>query len=154
VAADGVHFTAGAEMSVHNLGGFGARLYGSWNGYDFNQTYAVGDLPEFDAGGELSFRHKDVFSVRFGAELIGERKYIMGNGMWPSDVSGDIPLQADWTIGTIEPAVDIFAAAEVRVASDLWVWIEGRNLAGQALYPQPCYRGLGANVMGGVKILF
>lgn len=153
----GTRFTAGAEFALHNLGGFGARLYGNWNRFDFNGKYSyleeaylftpVGDLPRFDAGVELSYRHKDILSIRLGAEFLGPREYLVHRG-----ASAGIPSMMHTE--TIDTVVDLSCGVDVRVAPDFWVWIEGRNLANQALYPYPHYRGRGAGVMGGVKLVF
>ncbi len=150
-AVDGTRFTAGAEFALHNLGGFGARIYGNWNDFAFNGLYAatpVGDLPRYDAGTELSYTYKDIVSIRLGADLTGTRDYLVRY-----NVEGLVP-SGSFVTATLPTAVDIFAGVEAKVADDFRVWIEGRNLAGQKLYPQPGYRGFGASVMAGVKLLF
>ncbi|MDR2894891.1 MAG: hypothetical protein LBU97_05465 [Alistipes sp.] len=151
---DGTRFTMGAEVGLHNLGGFGARLHGEWNRYQFRPVAdmwvkPVGDLPKYRAGLELSYSHREVFSIRAGAELIGERDYLVQ--IRPNMTIGFPPPPRSYTLPS---AVDLSLAAEVRVSPDFWVWVEGTNLAGQKLYPFPHYPGLGAGVMGGVKIVF
>jgi hypothetical protein len=165
MAVDGTRYTVGGEVGLKGLGGFGARVYGNWNKFVFSGLYydgfvPVGDLPRYDAGVELSYRHGDVVSVRAGARLIGEREYTV----WRSGpFYGDelyVPaygLTYD-VVGAqnrrIESTVDVSLAVDVKVRPDFWVFVEGQNLANQALYPYPTYRGLGAGVMGGVKIVF
>jgi hypothetical protein len=150
VAVNGTRWTAGAELALKNLGGFGARLYGNWNRFEFSGTYGfepVGPLPDYDAGLELSYHYKNIFSLRVGAEMIGERQYLVRSN---SLQSGEARFHND----TIAPVVDVTFGADVRVARDFWVFVEGENLADQVLYPYPHYRGLGASVTGGVKIVF
>jgi hypothetical protein len=148
---DGIRYTVGAELALKNLAGFGARLYGNWNKFEFSGTYTfspVGPLPDYDAGLELSYRYKDRFSLRAGAELIGERHYLVrSHSMFSSTAHRYHPK-------AIAPVVDVTFGADVRVAPDLWVFAEGENLADQVLYPYPHYRGLGASIVGGVKIIF
>ncbi len=147
---DGTRFTAGAEIGVHNLGGFGARLYGNWNKFDFDDAYAVGDLPNYDAGLELSYGYKDIFSVSLGAELIGKREYLVRVNN-PSLISS---MASRPTVGSIEPVIDLTFSADAKIARDFWVFLKGENIADQKLYPYPHYSGLGASVLGGVKIVF
>jgi hypothetical protein len=147
---DGTRFTAGAELALKNLGGFGARLYGNLNKFEFSGTYAsepVGPRPDYDAGLELSYHYKDRFSLRAGAELIGQRHYLVRSNSSTSSAHRYHPR-------SIAPVVDVTFGADVRVAPDFWVFAEGENLADQVLYPYPHYRGLGASVVGGVKIVF
>ncbi len=86
-AVDGSRWTLGAEVALRNLGGFGARLYGNWNGFEFSGSYPftpVGDLPRYDAGVELSWSGwKDRLSLHVGAEMIGERDYVVAIGRMP-----------------------------------------------------------------------
>jgi hypothetical protein len=143
-AVSGTRFTAGAEIALHNLGGFGARFYGNWNRFKFRGLYdftPVGDLPNYDAGTELSYRYKDIFSIRLGGQMIGEREYLVHSGQ-------------HYTPGKIAPVMDISFGADVRIVPDFWVFLEGDNLANQELYPYPHYRGLGTSILGGVKIVF
>jgi hypothetical protein len=147
---DGARMTAGAELALHNLGGFGARLYGNWNKFDFNGTYdfdPVGPLPDYDAGLELSYHHKDLFSVRLGAEFIGQREYLVRT-------NSSQAARHHFTKGVIAPVVDVTFGADVKISPDFWIFFEGENLADQVLYPYPHYRGLGANVLGGIKVVF
>jgi hypothetical protein len=166
LAVSGTRFTAGAEVGVHNLGGFGARLWGDWNGFDFSSEYSyqsaytftpVGDLPEWDAGMELSYGHGDKFSVRLGAELIGPRSYLVDVGS-PDRLYGIDYAYPTTSLGvythTIEPAVDLSLGVDARVTQGFGVFVEGKNLAGQKLYPYPGYVGRGASVVAGVKIVF
>ncbi|MDR2882758.1 MAG: hypothetical protein LBU98_03145 [Alistipes sp.] len=151
-AVDGQRWTVGAEVALRNLGGFGARLYANWNGFEFGGSYPftpVGDLPRYDAGLELSWSGwRDRLALRLGAEWIGERDYVVS-------LSGhNLTGMPRYSTGVLAPAVDITFGAEVKVARDFWVYIEGENLADQVLYPYPHYRGLGANFTGGVKIVF
>ncbi len=151
-AVDGSRWTVGAEIALRNVGGFGARLYGDLNGFEFSGSYPftpVGDLPGYDAGVELSWSGwRDRLSLHAGAEWIGERDYVVS-------LSGhDLTGMSRYSTGVIAPAIDVTFGAEVRVARDFWVWVEGENLADQVLYPYPHYRGLGANVTAGVKIVF
>jgi hypothetical protein len=150
VPVDGTRLTVGAELALKNLGGFGARFYGNLNRFNFSGTYAfepVGPLPDYDAGVELSYRYKSLFSLRVGAEMIGQRQYLVRSNSLQSG-------EPRFHVGTIAPVVDVTFGADVRVAPDFWVFLEGENLADQVLYPYPHYRGLGASVMGGVKIVF
>jgi hypothetical protein len=147
---DGARWTTGAEVALHNLGGFGARIYGNWNKYDFRGSYLfqpVGPLPDYDAGVELAFHHADRFSVRVGAELIGKRRYLIRS---KSSQSPDPRFH----LGEIAPVVDVTFGADVKIMPGFWLFLEGENLANQVLYPYPHYRGLGVSVMGGVKLLF
>jgi hypothetical protein len=166
LGVSGTRFTAGAEVGVHNLGGFGARLYGDWNGFDFSGEYSyqgaytfspVGDLPEWDAGVELSYAHGEIFAVRFEAEFIGPRNYLVHVGS--TDMSSDMnssPYSTSHAMytRTIEPAVDLSLGVDARVTQGFGVLVEGKNLAGQRLYPYPGYVGRGASVVAGVKIVF
>lgn len=153
-AVNGARFTIGAEVGVHNLGGFSARLYTEWNKFDFRGTYPdyfpLGDLPKYNVGLEAAYRLKDIFTVRAGAELIGDREY--NNISTTYDGPGE-PIRESF-VNRIGPAVDVSLGAEVKAARDFWVFLEGRNLADQRLHPYNHYRGLGANVMLGVKAVF
>ncbi len=149
-AVDGSRWTVGAEVSLKNLGGFGARLYGNWSSFEFSGNYVftpVGDLPRYDAGVELSWGWKDRLSIHVGAEMIGERDYIIHTGALTDSAMR-------FSTGVLAPVIDVKFGAEVRVARDFWVYLEGENLADQVIYPYPHYRGLGASVTGGIKIVF
>lgn len=150
LAVNGARLTFGGQMALHNLGGFGARVYADWNKYDFHGDYAhppVGDLPRYDAGVEFSYRYKRLFSFRVGAEVIGRRDYLVR-------ASSSSSLGERYTAGVIDPVMDVTVGAEVRVVRDMWVFVDGENLANQVLYPYPHYRGLGTSVTGGIKIVF
>ncbi len=162
-ANDGTRYKAGVELGLHNIGGFSAKLYGNWyrNKFDsisfrefsvsWEQKAGVW-LPDFDAGMSLGYSHGDKFSLSVGADVTGTRE---SGTAFPIIMVQEGEIRdhlAD--IFSVSPVVDLFLGAEVRVARDFWVWVEGRNLANQKLYPQPYYRGTGANVVAGVKMVF
>jgi hypothetical protein len=53
-----------------------------------------------------------------------------------------------------DTAIDITLAADYFVSDRLGIFVEGRNLANQDLYPLPFYRGVGMNLSAGVKVRF
>jgi hypothetical protein len=162
LAVDGSRYTVRTEVGLHNLGGFGARAWYEWNKFDFRQLadasfVPVSDLPRYEAGAELSYRHGDRFSLRLGARFVGERDYLVREAVRNSGIvffDHGFIYQLPYVAGTLEPVVDVTFAADVRVARGAWAFLEGTNLAGQRLYPFPHYRGLGAGVAAGVKLVF
>ncbi|MDR2890245.1 MAG: hypothetical protein LBV18_01350 [Alistipes sp.] len=175
VAMRGRRYTAGAEFGLRNVGGFSARLYGNvythelrpevdyvsydlpddaWGSdsyYEWSLSVLPG-LPEFDAGAEVSYSHKDVFRIKAGVEVTGKRRFRTETYyLSPS-------LESHFLKGVTIPTVaDVSLEVEFRVQSDFWVFVEGRNLAGlggHKLYPWPYYRGRGANVMAGIEMVF
>jgi len=156
---DGSRYTAGAELGVHDLGGFGARVWGEWNRFDFpiyaDSSYSpVAFLPRYEAGTELSYRHGDSFSVRLGARFVGERDYLVHETYTVTDAAMPAEPFDTYNKGTLAPTVDVTLGADVRFARGMWAFVEGSNLANQRLYPYPHYRGLGANATLGVKLVF
>ncbi len=146
---NGTMYTIGAELGLQNLGGFEMKLDANWNGYDFqNFPVAIG-LPKYEAKLELAYSHKK-FKVSAGAKLMGPRKFC--------NLKPEHLLLTDWAadteISSRPAAVDVSLGAEYNVTDRFGVFIEGRNLANQKLYPYDYYRGLGTNVMLGVKAVF
>lgn len=156
----GTRWMAGIELGLHDVGGFSAKLYGNWylnkldglvgdNILSSQRVSEVGTwLPDFEAGLALGYAHRDKFTVSAGADITGTREY-----GFITEGYGSINRVAQ-ELYSIAPVVDVFVNAEVKVARDFWVWVEGRNLANQKLYPQPYYRGRGVNVTGGIKVVF
>lgn len=144
---DGVMYTAGAELGLDNLSGFSARISANWYSYDFDWLPVADGLPGYDAGVELSYALKDKFRVSAGTTVIGKRGFI--DHLATSDTPGDATV-----INNAGAAADVWLTAEVKALERLWIFAEGRNLANQKLYPYNHYRGLGANVMLGIKTVF
>ncbi len=178
MAVSGKRYTVGAQLGLHDLGGFSAQLYVNWNGFDLDEwsagVWSEGgwsqgalpempevDLPPFDARLELSYVQADKFIIRAGAYMMGERKfnsfYYLNDG-WEEGATEPTGIASERhytsSVDRIGVAVDVYASAEVKIVKDLWIFAEGKNLANQQLYPFVHYRGLGIGIMGGVKILW
>lgn len=152
---DGMLFTVGGEIGLHDVGGFSARLGANWNRIEIQKSYGregiKGDLPKYDARLELSYDHKNKFKITAGAHLTGDREFM--TEYYYDNIDGWGILDKTTHI-SLDPVVDVSLGAEMKVMHDFWVFVEGRNLANQKLYPIPYYRGLGANVMAGIKVVF
>ncbi len=148
-ADDGTMSVFGAELGLQNLGGFSMKLGANWNGYDFKNFPVPIGLPKYEAELGLAYSHKK-FKVSAGANFMGPRKFcdLKNGGMPITDWA------ADTEISSVKATVDISAGFEYNVSKSFGVFIEGRNLANQKLYPYNHYRGLGANVMLGIKAVF
>lgn len=145
VADKGAMFSAGGELGLTKLGGFSAALSANWYGYSFNNLpAAAGEMPDFDCGIDLSYSYRDKFTLNAGAKVLGPRGYLYNTG------DTDRYLEA----GKLKTAVDISVGGEFRISEGFHFFVEASNLANQKLYPYPHYRGLGANVMGGIKLVF
>lgn len=157
VVADGRQYTVGAGLGLHGMGGFSAKFHGNWYKYDF-ETFG---LPDFDAGAQLAWSYRDKLTISAGAKVTGRRKYLdveptQSQLREPAGdvVSISIELPYRYTVNRLPAVVDISMAVEAKIMDDFWVFVEGQNLAGQHLYPYPYYRGRGAGVVGGIKVVF
>lgn len=145
---DGVRFVLGAELGLTNLGGFSAKLAANkyWEDMD-NLPY--GNLPAYDANIELAYSYMDKFTITAGARILGDRDNF-NRGMYLTDTG----LSEGSAPNSLPAVADVFAGVEVKLFEGFNVFVEGRNLANQELWPWNFYRGAGANVMAGVKIVF
>jgi hypothetical protein len=162
---DGARFTLGAEFGVRGIGGFSGRLYANWNKFDFSGVWKskpdpdggmpdpVGDMSPWDGGLEVVYNHRKMLNVRLDAHLIGTRQYnityIVQNRTANGLVREDMPGK-----GRIKPVLDLSFGADYEVLTNFWIFIEGHNLTGMKLYPYPTYRGTGASLIAGIKLVF
>ncbi len=146
---DGTMSVFGAELGLHNLGGFSMKAGVEWNSYDFKNFPIAMGLPKYEADLGLAYAHKK-FKVSAGAKFMGPRDFM--NMTIVSSSSGSETSVAD--TDRCPASVDVSAAFEYNISNNFGVFIEGRNLANQKLYPYDYYRGLGANVMLGIKAVF
>jgi hypothetical protein len=156
--ADGARFTLGAELGMQGMGGFSGRVYGNWNRFNFSGVWEdftpVGDLAPWDGGIEIAYNHRKLLNVRFDARIVGARdynvKYLVNDFR-----SGSLyQMEPENAVKRIKPVIDISLAGDYELMNDFWVFLECRNLAGMRLYQYPTYRGHGASIMAGIKVVF
>lgn len=145
---DGMRYVVGAELGLSNLRGFSAKLAANryWENMD---NLPSGNLPAWDANVELGYSYKDKFTITAGAKVLGDR-----NNFNYGIYSAGMNLLKETASNTLPAVVDVFAGVEVKLFNGFDLFIEGRNLANQKLWPWNYYRGAGANVMTGIKIVF
>ena len=146
---NGVRSVFGAEVGLRNLGGFSMKLGAAWNSYDFDNFPVAIGLPKYEGNLELAYEHRK-FKILGGAKFIGKRQFYNRSGVFDMSVS----LDSVDGINNVPASVDVSAGFEYSVSKNFGVWIEGQNLANQKLYPYSHYRGMGANVMLGIKAVF
>jgi hypothetical protein len=137
-------YTAGTELGLKNLGGFSATLSAGLYRYQLDNLAFAPNMPSWNAGLHLAYERQR-FAVRAGVDILGERKFLDRD-----TISGTLAEQVT-TIGT---TVDVSLGAEYNLSDNFGLFIEGRNLANQKLYPYGHYAGLGANLMLGIKATF
>ncbi len=148
---DGSLFTVGADLDFSIRGKFFATLTGRYTHYTFNHVPQGGGLPTGEMGLRLRYSYRDLFSISAGALLIGTRYFPeVANPLSPAMWSSDIEIETN----RVSAVVDVTLDAEVKLCRRLWLFVEGGNLAGCKLYPYNHYRGLGTNVLVGVKAFF
>lgn len=146
---DGVVFTsfdkvealvAGAEVEVA-ASGFTASAAVRYSDYkDFKGLGRDDYLPKLRGSLRLSYARGAKWALHAGADFRGSYVFLT------------YPGQPDVEIYDAPAAVDLSLGADYRLSDWLSVFVEGRNLAGQKLYPYPFYKGLGANVTAGIKV--
>ena len=139
------YLTFGAELEASIGSAFSLTVDGRYNGYSKDDTYFHNSLPQYEAGLAVRYSYRDKFIVRAGVKVRDgidfhttvDRFFTNQDENMKSDTSVDVSLAADYFL-----------------SDRLGVFIEGRNLANQDLYPLPFYRGTGMSVCAGVKLRF
>ncbi len=142
---DVAQWMVGGEVSANIAGNVELRLAGSKYFYDANSPEGVvpggdeepAELPEWRAGFEFRYTLRDRLTASAGFDAIGPRNfYALGLG------------EIDQRVDT---QVDFHVKADLAIDRRWGVWVEGRNLLGQNLYPYHHYR-LPRSVMVGVSL--
>ncbi|MCL2561466.1 MAG: hypothetical protein FWE10_03980 [Rikenellaceae bacterium] len=124
----------GAEMEVRAGRMLSVALDGQYNIYrdeDILYNYA---LPDWEVGIEARLRSRgERLSVAAGVRLRD------GIAFTPDTERND-------------PTADLRLTVDYRISNRFGVFVEGRNLLNQSLYPLPFYRGTGASITAGVKL--
>jgi hypothetical protein len=141
---NGTLYTAGTELGLNNLGGFSATLHANAYKYKLEEFAFAPGMPSWDAGLHLAYERRR-FAVRGGVDILGKRKFLDIN-----TISGTLTEHVT-TVGT---TANISLGVEYNLSEDFGLFVEGRNLANQKLYPYSHYAGLGANLMLGIKATF
>ncbi len=149
---NGEFYTVGAELKLLPVGGFSAGLTANYNKFDLRGGIP-GDLPDYDVTLSLGYSYKDRFSISARAKLIGDRAFANDFVVYPPEGAIGEPAYNS-PVTTLGPVVDLSLSAEVRVARDFWVFVEGGNLTGARLYDFNHYPSAGADVMAGIKVVF
>jgi hypothetical protein len=157
VTDNGTLYTAGTELGLNNLGGFSATLHANAYKYKLEEFAFAPGMPSWDAGLKLAYERRR-FAVRAGVDILGKRKFLDYNYLvkyiatpFDSFVSVDETAQ---TVTTLSSTINISLGVEYNLSEDFGLFVEGRNLANQKLYPYGHYAGLGANLMLGIKATF
>jgi hypothetical protein len=151
LTTNGMKYTVGAELGLNNLGGFSATLHGAWYGYELDgMTFASG-MPSWDVGLQLAYEGKR-FAVRAGLDVMGERQFLDYTPLTTTALLFGRTMGESVT--SLGATIDVSLGAEYSLSETLGVFVEGRNLANQRLYPFAHYTGLGANLMLGIKATF
>lgn len=133
----------GAELETRIGNAFSLTLDGHYNGYSKDDPYFHNCLPQYEAGAVVRYNYRDRFIVRVGARVKD------GIDFYPQ--FGPVYDSPDMKSKT---TVDVSLAADYFLSDRLGIFLEGRNLAGQDLYPLPFYRGVGMSISAGVKLRF
>jgi hypothetical protein len=133
----------GAEVDV-TAGGFkasGAVKYLDYSGFG---AYDRDDMwPRLRGSLGVSYAHGDKWAVRAGADFRGRYSAVGVDGAWFEGIS---------VFREFPAAVDISLGADYKLTDRLGIFVEGRNLANQKLYPYAFYKGAGVNVCAGIKL--
>jgi hypothetical protein len=157
VTDNGWLYTAGVRFGLNNMGGFSATLHGNWYNYQLdNLAFAIG-MPSWDAGLKLAYESKR-FAIKAGIDILGKRQFLDYNTLSLYNARPFDTFTSNGTTGevvtTLGTTVDFSLGAEYNISDDFGLFVEGRNLANQRLYPIAHYAGLGANLMLGIKATF
>ncbi|MDR0907814.1 MAG: hypothetical protein LBM63_04325 [Rikenellaceae bacterium] len=157
VAEIGWLHSAGAELGLDNLGGFSASLRAKWYDYRLDGLEFAPAMPSWDAGLHLAYERRR-FAVRAGVDVEGERKFLDRNMLRTHSLTeaGEPTSSASINeqVTSLGTTLDVSLGVEYSISDDFGLFVEGRNLAGQRLYPFAHYPGLPANLLLGIKATF
>ena len=138
-------FYAGAGVEVRLPFGLGIHFGAKYNSYDTagnmwsNGHGRVGmGIPDFTVYGTLSYNYRDRFVASVGTEVFGRRHFA---------------ACYDNYVG-LPGTVNLKASLEYKTGHKFSIFLKGDNLLNQRIYRYLGYPDLGANVIGGIRLLF
>ncbi len=141
-------WTVGVDLEGRVSGSFGVEASVQYRGYTRLDHEYVSGMPNLTARVGLRYNYQDKLILNLGATFLSNRHFASEDwGVLP-DAPGPVFFEK------VNATVDISLGAEYRLSKTLGVFLQGNNLANQKLYPYYHYRGLGINVLAGVKWAF
>lgn len=142
-------FVFGGELEGRIGDSFRVALAGEINDYKslemeedgVKYKEKVDFLPGYRASLEVKYNHGDKFHLTAGVNVRDGYRFDVFDGR--KDKKNEAPT-----------AANVYLTADYFVSPRFGIFLEGRNLANQDLYPYPFYRGVGLNLSAGVKLKF
>lgn len=142
---DGADLLAvGGDIEGRLTGGLSAKLAFQYLGYSMDNLDEAIGMPDMKGSLDLKYAHRDLFSITAGAHLTG-RRYFYAHDVTAPDFTATEKQDA---------VVDLRLGCEVKLLPYLDLFVDGRNLLDQELYPFSRYKGLRINAMAGIKVTF
>ena len=140
-------WTVGADLEGRISGAFGIEASVQYKGFSKKRFDHVSGVPNFTGRLDLRYSIRDKMILTAGATLQSSRWFALSG----REIMMSLPELIWQQVGT---TVDVHFGAEYRISKAVGVFLQGNNLANQKLYPYYFYRGLGINVLAGVKLVF
>lgn len=140
-------WTVGADFEGRVSGAFGLEASLQYKGFSKKSYEHVSGVPNFTGRLDLRYSIRDKVILTVGATLLSSRWFALEGE--PLLIGAASPV---WE--KINTTVDVHFGVEYRASKAVSIFVQGNNLACQKLYPYYMYRGLGGNVLAGVKLTF